>query len=393
MNRVVITGIGAITPIGDSLEEIENNLYNGVSGIVWDNRFNTVHGLVKIPIDSYFTSTEKNMTDRVAQLAYISYIKAKKDANSITPEGLFYGVSYGGASTVEESYEALFKGKKLSPTSIVKAMPNNGSSFICSKEGIIGPCITYSAACSSSGVAMGEAFSKIKSGEYTSLAVVGAESVSTKLNSVWWRNIHAINETEEDPRTAVSPFSKNRKGTALSEGAVCLFLENLEIALARNAKIYAEIISYSINTGTETFTKPSLSSQKLLMIDAINKVGIDNVTYINAHGTGTPVGDISELQAINEALGSYCKNIPISSTKSLTGHLMGAASAMESISCILTLKNNKVIPNFFLTERDPIINQDIFLPTTPVTSDMNVVLNNSFAFGGTNVILGFKKWK
>jgi 3-oxoacyl-[acyl-carrier-protein] synthase II len=240
---------------------------------------------------------------------------------------------------------------------------------------------------------MGEAFSKIKSGEYTSLAVVGAESVSTKLNSVWWRNIHAINETEEDPRTAVSPFSKNRKGTALSEGAVCLFLENLEIALARNAKIYAEIISYSINTGTETFTKPSLSSQKSLMIDAINKVGIDNVTYINAHGTGTPVGDISELQAINEALGSYCKNIPISSTKSLTGHLMGAASAMESISCILTLKNNKVIPNFFLTERDPIINQDIFLPTTPVTSDMNVVLNNSFAFGGTNVILGFKKWK
>lgn len=392
MTRVVITGIGAITPIGQSLADIEISLYGGISGTKKIEEYNTIHGTVDCAFDNILTPSEAALTDRITKLSYASYLNAKKDSG-IVPEGVFYGVAYGGATTIEECYNAFSKNKKISPYSLIKAMPSSGGSFICMKENIKGPLLSFTSACSSSSVALGEAYQKIKSGMLTTAAVVGSEAFNTYLNSVWWRAIGAINEHDTDPATAVRPFDEGRKGTAISEGSVCFMLESLESALERGANIYGEIVGYSITTGTETFTKPSTEAQILAINNILKQINIDDISYINAHATGTPVGDISEATAISATFGNKAKNIPVSSTKSLTGHLMGAAGAMETLSCIIALRNNKVIPNYFLNKRDDNIPDCINLPTEAEEREMDIALNNSFAFGGCNVVLALRKWK
>ena len=392
MRRVVITGAGAITPIGGDLDTIEHRLYNSISGLKWNDSHNTVSGSVDENIDSMFSSSDINLTDRVTKLSWVSYERSRKDSG-IVPEGIFYGVGFGGALTVEECYSNISNGKKINPISIIKAMPNQGASYISLREKITGPCITYTTACSSSAVALGEAYLRIKSGVLKSAVAVGSECLNTKLNASWWRGIGAINEDKEYSFKAVRPYSADRKGTAISEGSVSLILEDLEHALARKAKIYCEITGYGLSSGTETFTKPCRSSQAQVMKECLKDLNTEDISYINSHGTGTPVGDLIELQAIEEVFGKGVVNIPISSTKSLTGHLLGAAGTFETLACIFVIKNNRIIPNNFINELDADISRNIFLPTIPEYTPINTVLNNSFAFGGTNVCIGLKKWK
>jgi 3-oxoacyl-[acyl-carrier-protein] synthase II len=394
MVRVVVTGIGAVTSIGCDIDTIEHNLYNGISGIKWVDEYSTVHGVVDYDLNKHFTSTEDHTTDRFTKMAWVAYEKAKHDSYNLTPESIFFGVAFGGgAVTVEECYNSFSANKRISPLSLIKAIPCMGAGFIALKEGIKGPSITYTTACSASSVALGEAYHKILLGEVNSAVVVGAESLNTRLNSSTWRALGAVNEVKDTAYQAVRPFSKDRKGTAVGEGAVALILETEESARKRNAKIYAEIVAYSTRTGTETLAKPSKAAQVDVMLSALKNIDKEQVTYINAHGTGTPTGDVIELESIKEVFGDLVEQIPISSTKSLTGHLLGAAGAMESLACLLVLKNNKVIPNHFLEPRDDLIDTKMWLPTTTVEKEMDIVLNNSFAFGGSNVCLGFKKWK
>lgn len=393
MIRVVITGIGLITPIGNSIDAVEKNLYNGNSGFKWVEEHATVHGVIDSNINDYFTNVENNSTDRYTKLSWISYLAAKEDARLI-PEGVFYGVGFGGgATTVEECYNNIFNNKKVSPTALIRSMPCAGASFIASKDNITGPVITYTTACSSSTIALGEAYEKILNGSLISAAVVGSESINTTLNARWWRAIGAINEDKNQIKHSLRPFSSDRRGTVISEGSVTMILESLESAIHRGAKIYGEIVGYGISTGTETYTKPSMDAQVKVIESAIRNINIADITYINAHATGTPVGDIVELHSLKKVFDTRIHNIPISSTKSITGHMLGAAGVMETLSCLIVLKNNKVIPNHFIKEKDKEIPEGIFLPTEIFDYDMDVALNNSFAFGGSNAVIAIKKWK
>jgi 3-oxoacyl-[acyl-carrier-protein] synthase II len=395
MNRVVITGIGAVTPIGNDLESIENAFYTGKSGIEWVDEFNTVHGTVKLDLSQWFDNVDYRSTDRFTRMAWVAYTKAKHDAQNMIPESVFAGLGFGGgAVALEEFYNnSLVHKKKNNPLLLMRAIPSSAVSFITMKEGIKGPSMTYTTACSSSTVALGEAFLKIMYGEISSAAVLGYESVNTNFNASSWRAIGAIAEDKQSPENCVRPYSKDRKGTAIGEGAICFIVESLESAISRQAKIYGEVVGYSCRSGTETYTKPSKEAQIDVIKRACKSLDLNDITYINAHGTGTVVGDLIELESIKEVFKDNFKNIPISSTKSLTGHLLGGAGAIETLACLVVLKNDKVIPNHFLKEKDESIDAETFLPIEPVTKEMNVVLNNSFAFGGTNAVIALKKWK
>ena len=392
MNRVVITGIGCVTPIGSSFEDVKNNLLSGNTGISYNEDINACVGIIRDDINSKFEQFDKTITDRFSRLAWLAYTQAKNDS-LVKPEGILLGVGYGGgAHALEQAYSDLARSGRVRPNSLVCCMPSNAANFVALKDDIDGPVITYTAACSSSSVAIGEAYLKIKNNELTTVAAGGAESCIINLSTAQWHSMLALSIDKNFPEKACRPFSNDRKGIVFSEGAVIFILESLDSAVKRGAKIYCEISDYAYSCGAETITKPNKKGQ-ISVIDKISKKLFPHKEkiYINAHGTGTPVGDIVELESIHEVFKSHCENIPISSTKSLHGHLLGAAGAMESLSCITAITENIIIPNYNITEFDSSIPKTIFLPTEKIQDRVDVALNNSFAFGGTNVVLAFRK--
>ena len=382
MRRVVVTGVGSRTPIGNNLLEIKESLFTGKQGTK-EYLFGSAAYVVKDNIDSHFDRFDLNVTDRFTRLAYLSYLDAKSDS-SIQPEGIFLGVGYGGgALTYEESYRSLFTKNKVKPTALVCSVVNMGANFIALKENITGPAFTYSTACASASTAIGEAYRKIAYGDYDCLAAGGAEACINELQFAFWKAMNALSDD-------CKPFSKNRNGITMSEGSVIFILEELDHALKRNANIYGEIVGYGATNGSESVTKPNTPGQIKAMQIATKNILFDDITYINAHGTGTPTGDIVELQSIISLFGDKAKYIPVSSTKSLHGHLFGAAGAIETLACLLALKHDVVIPNWNLDELDNSISKkDINLPTEIYNSKQKVTLNNSFGFGGTNITLAF----
>lgn len=383
MNRVVITGIGCRTPLGDSFEAVKDSFLKGKKGSKKD-MFNSSAYVVEQDIDQYFDRFDLNITDRFARLAWLSYKDAIFDSNNI-PEGIFLGVGYGGgALTYEESYKSLFEKGKVKPTALVCSVVNMGANFIALKDQLKGPAITYSTACSSSSTAIGEAYKKIAYGDYKILAAGGSEACINQLQFAYWKAMNALSSD-------CKPFSKNRDGITMSEGSVIFILEEYQSAVNRGANIYCEIVGYGISNGSESVTKPNVDGQVACMKQAIKDFELEDITYINAHGTGTPVGDLVELQSIEMLFGKHTDSLPISSTKSLHGHLFGAAGAIETLACIITLDTNFIIPNWHLDQPDPQISNNIFLPISVFESKQKVVINNSFGFGGTNVTLSFQK--
>ena len=379
MNRVVITGIGCRTPIGNSYDSVKQSFLSGKFGTK-KQMFDSAAYVVDEDIDSQFDRFDLNITDRFTRLAWLSYKDAKDDSVTI-PEGIFLGVGYGGgALTYEESYKSLFAKKKVKPTALVCSVVNMGANFIALKDTLSGPAFTYSTACSSSSTAIGEAYKKIAYGEYTTLAAGGAEACINELQFAFWKAMYALSDN-------CIPFSQNRNGIMMSEGAVVFILENYDNAIKRQAKIYGEIVGYGISNGSESVTKPNVDGQVLCINNALKNVNLGDVTYINAHGTGTPVGDLVELQSIEKVFENKTSDIHISSTKGLHGHLFGAAGAIETLACLTTLQTDTIIPNWNLDKVDEKVSHNITLPTKPVKIKQKVVLNNSFGFGGTNITL------
>ena len=392
MRRVVITGVGCRTPIGDSYVEVKKSLYEGrragefFDGVKWPVC------RVKSDLDKDLTQFDMTITDRISRLAWSSYLDCKRDAGFSEVGGVFFGMGFF-AATMESSMQDFYKSGRVRPNTIVQLCPNGPASFIALQEKITGPNFTYNTACSASSLAMGEAYGYIARGEVDSLIAGGVESPVGGYSVTAWAYLRAISTEKDDPSRGCSPFDKNRKGVMLAEGAAVYHLEALDCALARGAKIYAEVLGYGTSWGTETMTRPSLAGEISAMQKAISKAHGREITYINAHGTGTPMGDMVELQAIDQIFGATAKGIPVSSTKALHGHLLGASGAMETLSCLAVLETDDVVPNWNLSDPDPQTPSDVWLPTKTVRKAQDVCLNNSFAFGGTNVSLAFGKFR
>lgn len=381
MNRVVITGVGCITPLGSTYDEVVIAMYAGTNGICFGDILQHNIAKVTVDIDNQFDRYDMSVTDRFGRAAMIAYLQAKEDSGTDV-DGVYIGTGAGAAYEIHKTILEHHDRGRVRPNSLVSAMSSGAASFIASRDNITGPVFTHSAACSSSSVSIGEAYKAIKYGEVSVMAAGGSEFCLSPVLIEQWRAMRALG-------TKSAPFSADRDGIIIGEGSVVYILEERNRAIERGAKIYAEIVGYGISCGSETITKPSERAQVMAIQLALHEIQYNRVTYINAHGTGTPVGDLVELNSIKTVLGT---GVPISSTKAIHGHLLGCAGAMELIACLGVLNSDRIIPNWNLSNPDPAIPEGTNLPTTVLHHKQDVCLNNSFAFGGTNVVLALAKY-
>ena len=409
MRRVVITGMGIISPIGNSCEDFFNNLSAGRSGIrrmssYFANGLSTkIAAEADFDAGAYFSKKTARTLDRVSQFAVVAASQAWQDAALDLPgeekrrAGVYLGTGMGGARTLEDSYAQLFKqnARRLHPLTVVMAMNNAAASYISMAHGLKGSCLTFSTACSSSAVAIGEAFRQIKHGYADIMLAGGTESLLTLGVMMSWESIGTLALEAEDPSTSCRPFSKDRTGFVLGEGAAMLVLESLDRAQARGARIYGELIGYGSTADADHITKPSVEGQAYAIQTALEEARIspEDIDYINAHGTATIANDLAETQAIKKVFGKRAYHIPISSTKSMHGHLLGAAGAVELVASVLSLKHQTAPPTATLMLPDPECDLD-YVPVKARTGlDLKTVMSNSFAFGGTNAVLIVRKHK
>ena len=403
MKRVVITGMGIISPLGNTCEDFFNSLSAGRSGIrrlpadFAGNLSIRIAAPSDFKAENHFSKKEARVTDRANQFVLVAASQAWKDSTlELTEEekrrsGVYLGTGMGGATTLEASYEQLFRRqvKRLHPLTVIMVMNNAAASFISIERGLKGPCLTFSTACSSSSVAIGEAFRLIRHGYADVMLAGGMESPLTCGNLMSWESLGTLAVEAEDPSMSCRPFSRDRTGFVLGEGAAVVVLESLERARNRGARIYGELAGYGSTADAEHITKPSMEGQSRAIEAALVEAGMgpDEIDYINAHGTATKANDVIETQAIKKVFGPRAYAIPISSTKSMHGHLLGAAGAVEFIASILALQRGVVPPTATLTIPDPECDLDYVPGEARTNVNLKAVMSQSFAFGGTNAVL------
>lgn len=416
LKRVVVTGLGAVTPIGNTHEETWKSLLEGKSGAAPITLFDA--SLFKtqfacevkdLNVNDYIDRKEARKLDRYTQLAMISAMQGVKDAaidlekEDKTRIGVIYGVGIGGIKTFED--EVVYYGQnkengpKFSPFFIPKMIADIASGQISIHFGFHGPNYTTTSACASSSTALSDAFNLIRLGKADIIVSGGAEAAICESGVGGFNAMHALSTRNDDPRHASRPFSASRDGFVMGEGAGCLILEELEHAKARGAKIYAEMVGEGASADAHhiTASHPEGLGAKLVMTAALKDAGLspEDVDYINVHGTSTPVGDISEAKAIKDVFGEHAYKLNISSTKSMTGHLLGAAGAVEAMACVLAVQNDIVPPtiNHDADDKDPEIDYDMnYTFNEPQKREVRVALSNTFGFGGHNACVVFKKY-
>jgi 3-oxoacyl-[acyl-carrier-protein] synthase II len=409
MRRVAITGIGIISPVGNTGEVFFNNLIAGKSGIrrmtadFVDRLSIKIAAEVDFNPEEHFTKKVARSLDRVTQFALVAASQAWKDAGiELTAEGknragVYLGTGMGGARTLEGTYAELFKNnvKRISPLTVPMVMNNAAASHLSMEYGLGGPCLTFSTACSSSAVAIGEAFRQIKDGYADVMLAGGTESLLTFGIMMSWESIGTLALEAEDPSTSCRPFSKDRTGFVLGEGAAILVLEEMDRAVKRGARVYGELVGYGSTADATHITKPSVEGQSRAISLALEEARLrpDGIDYINAHGTATVLNDLVETQAIKKVFGQRAYAIPISSTKSMHGHLLGAAGAVELVVSLLTMTNEAVPPTANLTAPDPECDLDYVPGKARTGQKIKTVMSNSFAFGGTNAVLIVRKYE
>jgi len=408
--RVVITGRGAITPIGNDAKTTWENAKNGVNGIDFIKSYDTTDQDVKIAGEiknfdflTYFGKKAMKRMDRFVMLAMIASKEAVEDANlsfegkNTLRYGVFYGSGIGGLNMIaEQEDKAKEKGyNRVSPFFIPSAIINIAAANIAIEYGLKGIATASVTACASASNSIGEAFHKIRDG-YLDLAISGgSEATVIPLGIAGFSVMQALNKSN-DPNNASIPFDKERSGFVMGEGATTLVLESLEHAKARNAKIYGEIVGYGSTCDAYHITSPSEDGEGAMnsMLCAIKdaSLNVTDVDYINAHGTSTPLNDSIETLAIKRAFKNHAEKIKISSTKSMTGHLLGASGAVEALFCIEALRENFVPPTINYNHFDPACDLD-YTVNKGVAKNLDVALSNSLGFGGHNATLVFKKYK
>lgn len=406
MNRVVVTGMGVVSPLGADVSEFWSALLESRSGIRF-HEFPWGRALAAPAlgdIDAEFPKIRRVSLDRVAQLALLAMRQAVAQATiqfpGVTGEntGIYWGTGMGGATTLESSYRALFidHASRLRPVTIVAAMNNAATGQIGIEFGIRGPSYTYSSACSSSAVAIGEAYRAIRFGLVKIAVAGGAEAMLTEGVIKAWESLLTLAKPDVDrPETSCRPFAADRSGFVLGEGAGALVLEEAESAVARGATILAEIVGYGNTTDASHITEPDAGGQARAMSLAMAEAGLaaTEVQYINAHGTGTKVGDISETRAIKQVFGAAAYSVPISATKALHGHLMGATGAVEFVAALAALQSQTIPPTAHLFQRDPDCDLDYVVEGLRRLRELDVVMSNSFGFGGNNVALIARRYR
>ena len=416
LKRVVVTGIGAVTPLGNSAEETWKNLLKGVSGAAPITQFDSskckTHFACEIKdlnINDWLDRKVSRKIDRYSQIAMISAIQAVQDSGMDLEAvdknriGVVYGVGIGGIRTFED--EVVYYGQhqedgpKFSPFFIPKMISDIAAGHISIHFGFHGPNFATTSACASSSNALADAFNLIRLGKANAILAGGAESAICMCGVGGFNAMNALSTRNDDPAGASRPFSASRDGFVMAEGAGCLILEELEHAKARGAKIYAEMVGEGLSGDAYhiTASHPEGLGAKLVMHSALEDAGLkpEDIDYINVHGTSTHVGDISEVKAIKEVFGDAAYKLNISSTKSMTGHLLGAAGAVEAMVAVLAVQNNIVPPtiNHADDDKDPEIDYDLnYTFNKAQEREVRAAISNTFGFGGHNACVVFKKY-
>ncbi|MFP5437045.1 MAG: beta-ketoacyl-ACP synthase II [Bacteroidia bacterium] len=412
LRRVVVTGLGALTPIGNTVEEYWNNLINGVSGAAPITYFDTTNFKTKFAcevknfkVEDFIDRKEARKMDRYAQYAMVASAEAVNDAGfdmeTLDKDrvGVIWGSGIGGLETFQEEVIGWATGNgvpKFNPFFIPKMIADIAGGHISMKYGFRGPNFTTVSACASSTNALIDAFNYIRLGHADVIVSGGSEAAVTIAGMGGFNALHALSTRNDDPATASRPMDKDREGFVLGEGAGALILEEYEHAKARGARIYCEIGGGGMSADAHHITAPHPEGlgAKNVMINCLRDAGLkpEDVDGVNMHGTSTPLGDIAESKAILEVFGEHAYTLNLNSTKSMTGHLLGAAGAIETIASILSIKYGIVPPtiNHFTDDEniDPKLN---FTFNTAQKRDMKVVMSNTFGFGGHNACVLVKK--
>ncbi len=413
MRRVVVTGLGAVTPIGNNVKDFWNNLINGVSGIDVIKRFNPVE--IGLPViiagevknlnpEKFLDSKElKRMSDFV-KFAVIAAKEAIEDSGleldkiDLNRAGVIVGTGIGGLRDIEEQQKVVMeKGvKRVSPFFIPSGISNMAAGYISIEFGFKGPNSCVVTACATGTHSIGDAFKIIQRGNADIMIAGGTESAITPLGIAGFANMKALSTRNEEPTKASRPFDAERDGFVMGEGAGILVLEELEHAKKRGAKIYAEVVGYGLTGDAYHITAPCADAdggkRVIQMALKDGKITPEEVDYINAHGTSTPLNDKIETLAIKEVFKDHAYKIKISSNKSMIGHLLGAAGAVEAVATVLTIKNKIIPPTINLEQKDPDCDLD-YVPNKPIEYNVKVAISNSFGFGGTNGCLAFKVYE
>lgn len=416
LKRVVVTGLGAVSPLGNSAQETWENMLKGVSGAGPITRFDSskckTHFACEVKdldINQYIDRKDARKIDRYTQLAMVSAIQAVADSEMDLEKvnknriGVVYGVGIGGIRSFEDEVtyygQHIEDGPKFSPFFIPKIIADIASGHISIHFGFHGPNYATVSACASSSNAIADAFNLIRLGKADAILAGGAESAICMSGVGGFNAMKALSTRNDDPKTASRPFSNSRDGFVMAEGAGCLILEELEHAKVRGAKIYAEMVGEGESGDAYhiTASHPEGLGAKLVMEAALEDAGLkpEDIDYINVHGTSTHVGDISEVKAIKEVFGDAAYKLNISSTKSMTGHLLGAAGAIEAMACLLAVKNDIVPPtiNHQEDDLDPEIDYKLnFTFNQAQKREVRAAISNTFGFGGHNACVVFKKY-
>lgn len=407
MKRVVVTGLGALTPVGNDVANFWQSIISGKCGIAPITKFDASTYKVKLAAEVkdfdatlYMDKGDIKKSDLFTQYAMAAASQAVEDSgieNNIASErfGVYFGSGIGGIETFSTEMDKLItKGnRKVSPYFIPMLISNMASGTIAIKFKAQGPCLPVVTACATGTNAIGEAFRAIKFGYADAIIAGGSEASIAPIGVAGFDNMLALN-TSDDPKTASIPFDKRRSGFVIGEGAGAMILEEYEHAVNRGAKIYAEICGYGCTCDAHHITAPNpeaigASRAISLAIEEANMKDEENI-YINAHGTSTPLNDVSETKAIKRALGDKAYKVLVSSTKSMTGHMLGAAGAVEAIASVLAIKEEIIPPTIGLSEQDPECDLD-YVANIAREKKVNLALSTSLGFGGHNACVAFKR--
>jgi len=402
VHRVVITGLGCISALGKTVPECWRSTAEGKSGIAETTQIpleelrNKVVAEVKgYDPTAYFEERDFAVYDRFSQFALIASDEAIEDAGLdmggelSTRAGVVLGTGMGGMNTIEDSYERMFRQgvKRVHPFTIPKLMMNAAASQITMRHGIVGPAFSIASACSSANHAMGTAFGMVRQGQSDVVITGGSEATITLGALKSWEALRVV-----APDTS-RPFCVDRKGMVIGEGAGIVVFENLEHAKARGAKIYAEVAGFGMSSDAGDLVMPSAEGAARALRGALEDGGLnpEDVDYVNAHGTGTPANDGTETKAIHMAFGEHAKSLAVSSTKSLHGHALGAAGALEIIATMAAFEMDLLPPTANFTEADPACDLD-YVPNHARAMRVRAAVSNSFAFGGLNAVLALRRF-
>ncbi|MCH2214152.1 MAG: beta-ketoacyl-ACP synthase II [Flavobacteriales bacterium] len=414
LRRVVVTGCGALTPLGNSVEEYFSSLKEGVSGAGTLTKFdaskfktNFACEVKGFSVEGIIERKEARKMDLFTQYAMVASDQALKDSgidpNSIdlTKAGVVLGSGIGGMNTTMAQITEFAQGNgtpRFNPFFIPKSIIDIAPGMVSMKYGFRGPNYSTVSACASSTNAMIDAMMIIQTGRADVMITGGSEAIINQAGIGGFNALHALSTRNDSPQTASRPFDASRDGFVMGEGAGCFVLENYEHAKRRGATIYAEIIGGGMSADAHHMTAPHPEGLGAIevMQKALNdaRINPEDVDYVNVHGTSTPLGDIAEVKAILQTFGSHAYDLNISSTKSMTGHLLGAAGAVESLACILSLQENVVPPTINHTENDPNIDSRLNLTLNAAQErNVRIAMSNTFGFGGHNASVVFKKFE